>query len=322
MNKTLNQSFSVFSQNLRVKLSPLFRSFQKSSKDPEVVGEDSQEKLALLGSQLREIREKHQIPLERVSALIKIRVNLLEAIESGEISQLPEPVYAYGLIKQYAEVMGVDISYYGDLFSTKTTKETPKSDSRNWSIGQRLRPIHLYLFYLMIIIGAVNGLSFIMNRQLRENSPMIATGSSVQISALTSTPEKGKTSKTPNLIVSQSHQVSGKSGEKVVPIKTPVTSVKNEDNQGKKSVASGSSLSISVTAKEKSWVQIEVDGKVEFEGVLEMGTKQSWTAKETLVFVTGNAGGVLLGVNQEEAKLLGEPGTIKEITLKAQNPPS
>jgi hypothetical protein len=64
---------------------------------------------------------------------------------------------------------------------------------------------------------------------------------------------------------------------------------------------------------------IEVDGKTEFEGTLEGGTERSWKAKDKVVVVAGNAGGVLVTVNNGEAKRLGEPGQVEEVVFKAED---
>lgn len=74
-----------------------------------------------------------------------------------------------------------------------------------------------------------------------------------------------------------------------------------------------------IVAKDPSWVVIEVDGKTAFEGTLEGGTQRSWKAKDKVVVFTGNAGGVLVTVNNGEAKSLGEPGQVQEVVFKAED---
>jgi hypothetical protein len=62
-----------------------------------------------------------------------------------------------------------------------------------------------------------------------------------------------------------------------------------------------------------------VDGKTEFEGVLTRGTEQKWTAKETITIRTGNAGGLLVTLNKENPKTLGNLGQIQEVTFRTQD---
>lgn len=74
-------------------------------------------------------------------------------------------------------------------------------------------------------------------------------------------------------------------------------------------------LSVAVALDGTSWLKIKVDGKTEYEGILEQGVKQTWTAKEKLTIIAGNAGAVSYSVNQKPPQRLGEPGEVKEIKL-------
>jgi len=53
---------------------------------------------------------------------------------------------------------------------------------------------------------------------------------------------------------------------------------------------------------------------------LKPGTQKTWQAQEKLVFVAGNAGGLLVAYNNGQAQKLGEPGAVEELVWKADNP--
>jgi hypothetical protein len=65
----------------------------------------------------------------------------------------------------------------------------------------------------------------------------------------------------------------------------------------------------------QSWVRVVVDGKIEFEGVLSEGTAREWEASKQLILRAGNAGGVMVSLNNGVAKRLGEPGAVEEVTF-------
>lgn len=71
----------------------------------------------------------------------------------------------------------------------------------------------------------------------------------------------------------------------------------------------------SVALEEDSWMRVKVDGKTEYEGILEKGTQQTWTAQETLIIRSGNAGAVTLAINNQPSQKLGNLGEVKEVTL-------
>lgn len=64
--------------------------------------------LAELGVALREARESCGYSVEEVASRLKIMVRIVKAIEEGDKSSLPHPVYARGFIRAYAALVGVD----------------------------------------------------------------------------------------------------------------------------------------------------------------------------------------------------------------------
>ncbi|MGH8001614.1 MAG: helix-turn-helix domain-containing protein, partial [Brasilonema sp.] len=56
------------------------------------------EVIAEMGAQLRTLRLEQGLSLEQVVMLTRISRRLLQAIEQGNLTELPEPVYTQGLI--------------------------------------------------------------------------------------------------------------------------------------------------------------------------------------------------------------------------------
>src|SRR5437763_8947947 len=61
-----------------------------------------------LGRQLRRARQHLGLSLRDVNAVTAIPLNSLAALEEGNLSQLPSPVYARGYIRSYAEAVRLD----------------------------------------------------------------------------------------------------------------------------------------------------------------------------------------------------------------------
>ncbi|MBE9097218.1 RodZ domain-containing protein [Tychonema sp. LEGE 07203] len=258
--------------------------------------EPPQKKLAEIGAQLREYREQQSICLDKVAVVTMIRRNLLQAIEDGQLDQLPEPVYTQGLIKRYAEAMGLDGNQFADFFQIE-----PPARSRtklSWQDQPQLRPMHLYLFYTFLIICSVNGLS-----QLMDNSATPKNGAGTQELAL-DRQEQNRLAASPSS-TSKNQKPDG------------YAAVEAARNGQKLDKSSNKPVMVSLTFKADSWMQIEVDGKTEFEGILSTGTVRTWEADRKLVVVAGNAGGVMIAVNNGQPELLGAPGVAKELVFKA-----
>ena len=61
-----------------------------------------------LGEFLRAERQARGITLEQISADTRISMDMLRAIERGNVEQLPAPVLIKGFLKAYAEKIGLD----------------------------------------------------------------------------------------------------------------------------------------------------------------------------------------------------------------------
>ncbi|AFZ04021.1 helix-turn-helix domain-containing protein [Calothrix sp. PCC 6303] len=242
------------------------------------------EKIVEIGSKFRNLRQEYGFDIDQVVAYTKIPRRLVQAIEEGDLSNLPEPIYIQGLIKLYADALGLDGNELSSSFPTERNDSQPLSKLKTTVFGQ-LRPNHLYVLYIGLIICSVSGLSQVLNvAKFQGNN---GEEKNQQKEALVK-PTQVK----PNLDLQT--------------INNQLSPDTVEDN-----------VQVGVTLKDSSWIRVEVDGKTEFEGTLPQGTQRIWKAQDHLTLKAGNAGGVLLSVNKKQAKPLGEIGKTKELTIAA-----
>lgn len=246
--------------------------------------EQRAKKLAEMGDYLRHLREEQALSVDDVASITKVPARLLNAIEEGRLEPLPEPVYTKGFIKRYADALGLNGSEFASVFPTAQVF-TAKRQFWGELPAPQLKPIHLYLFYLVLIISAVTGLSQMVDRSAQQ--------------AVIPGTEKPATNQKP-----------AKSGNEKTQDKVALVSMKDVKN-------SSEPVKIGLNVTSDSWVRVVVDGKKEFEGMLPQGTQRTWTAKQELVLRAGNAGGVMVAYNDEQAKKLGNPGTVKQVIFKA-----
>ncbi|MBD2432701.1 MULTISPECIES: helix-turn-helix domain-containing protein [Fischerella] len=241
--------------------------------------QQQREKLTAMGAQLNSSRQEKGLSLDEMVLLTRIPRRLLQAIEQGNLAELPEPVYIQGLIRQFADALGLNGAEFASSFPIGTHRVSLKSSWKHTPIGE-LRPLHLYLLYIFMILFSVGGLSQLLNANA--------------LQAANNNQNKSKQNQE-TVIQSQKFQ--------------PVSHINKSVNPQQ--------VQIGLTLTEKSWIQVLVDGKVEYEGELPEGTHKTWKAQEQLTVRTNNAGGVLVSINKEKAKQLGEPGKQKEVTIAA-----
>lgn len=263
------------------------------------------QKLQEIGSLLYQIRQEKRITIEAISAQTFIQARLLRAIEQGQLEELPEPVYIREFIKKFALALGQDGSKFAkefdlnvapealppqvkqQLVNSQTSQKLPSLPSFQFGLPFQLRPYHLYIFYILLIVMSVK---FLANL--------------VEPSSLQANREQD-----PEELLTQS---SFSTTRPVVQSPQSVTISQPINDRANKLVV------VDVNVKDRCWVRVMVDGKKDFEGFLDGGTRKTWTANEQLTIRAGNAGGVFVTLkDKNESKQLGKPGQVEEVTYKA-----
>jgi len=274
-------------------------------------------KLQAIGAYLRQARQQQSLSLEQVEVLTKIQPRLLSAIEDGRLDQLPEPVFVQGYIKLFAQALGLDGTSFAATFPTDTAIKPLRQSQWRTSFKMQLRPIHLYCLYACLIFAAVNGLSYLLgDPSLPEvievavadpQQPPLPANSSAAVNS-TTTQAQISTTNSPMTTnnAQQTTQPSLRSLEQLT-AQLPFPTVFGTDTS--------KPLQVGIKLKEQSWLRIEADGKTLFEGVLTEGTEKAWSADKTVTLRAGNAGGVLVAVNNSDFKPMGDPGAVEEKTI-------
>jgi cytoskeleton protein RodZ len=77
-------------------------------------------------------------------------------------------------------------------------------------------------------------------------------------------------------------------------------------------------ISLTLKTTQRAWTKITADGKVVMQDLLEAGQERGFDATQQMIVLTGNAGGVILTLNQENLGTLGNVGQVIERTWNVQ----
>jgi len=249
------------------------------------------ELLSEIGGYLRKLRQHQDVSLEDVASKTLIPVRTLAAIEAGDLKRLPEPVYVQGFIKRYAEAIGVDGTEFANAFPTHIHPRTSRSSWRG-RVEAQLRPVHLYLLYTLLVVGAVSGLSYLLNRSTGQPTRYASTSQTVG-------------SPTPV-------------GEVYGP---PAPQQRMAPGSTAKPTVSDKPVRVSLTVKgQQSWLRVLVDGKTEFEGMLPQGAQRTWSGHDQVTVRAGDAGAIEVSYNESQPRPLGQPGDVQERTFGKNAP--
>lgn len=254
-----------------------------------------QEELDRISVLLQEKRQSQGWDIESISTKIHITKNVLRAIENADLHRLPEPVFIKELLKKYSDFLGMNIDDHIEKFPTKKNKKHKnKSSYKNivnpFNLNINFNSKYLYIIYVALLFFSVKSLNDMLKptpftiQDSIENQNM---GNQLEESTVTNNPPTPSQNQTENSTI-------------------PVV----EEN-----VSNPEQLKVNLKAQDDSWVRVIIDGDTQFEGILTKGTEREWVAKKEFTIRAGNAGGLLISVNEETPKQIGQLGQVEEITL-------
>lgn len=298
-----------------------------------------------LGEYLRAERQARGISLEQIFADTRISMEMLRAIENGNVEQLPAPILIKGFLKAYAEKIGLDpeevIVEYQNLI-----EEVGDHQEGIEKFHQRLQPqsSNKKLLVLVIALTLLTGLIFFWYRSssVRKQSTSSSTGKfvsptavdqravkSVSDSGINQTKSAQSSRRTQGELMTGSESDSSELGGQAGPAASTGAEVsKIGEGSG---YPSGESLQeegifppgqspylLRAEAAETTWIRISTDETGEHEYLLQPGEQLTWRASSNYKLLIGNAGGIQLYLNDEPLKRLGETGQV--VYLKLPDP--
>ncbi|HEY8740435.1 MAG TPA: RodZ domain-containing protein [Candidatus Dormibacteraeota bacterium] len=96
----------------------------------------------MLGSQLKQARETHQLTLNEVEWATKIRGEYLQALEDEQFDKLPSGTHARGFLRSYARYLGLDPDPLVDEYNHASSAATEIVSTRP-AVAQRRRDFTL-----------------------------------------------------------------------------------------------------------------------------------------------------------------------------------
>jgi len=259
-----------------------------------------------LGEMLKAAREEHNLTLEEVEKAIHIRRHLLEALEENNFKELPSPVVARGLIRNYAKYLKLDpvealTLYDGNgVVTVKGQRLTPDGiEFMNLTMTSRRSINWEFIFgvlLFLLIIGAGGYLAY---------------GAVVQPIATptpTKTPRATGVSNDSALLLPTVTPPPTNTPTPLPPTDTPTPEIITGVN-------------VELVIRQASWVQILADDVKVFEGILQPNTTRSWSGQRRVAIRAGNGGGVEVIVNGDNKGLMGAEGqVVDQIWEKVDDP--
>lgn len=122
-----------------------------------------------LGERLYGMRKERRISLREISRDTRIQIKYLEALEKGDYSKLPPPVYVKGFLRSYADFFGVKHSYLlkpydremGIQDNLNKKEDSSKTKKKNIRIISGFAITPKFLTIIVAVVMIVGGLAYL-----------------------------------------------------------------------------------------------------------------------------------------------------------------
>lgn len=232
------------------------------------------------GEELRRQREMRDVSVREISETTKISTRFLEAIETGDLSSLPAPVFTRGFIREYATYLGLDPEDIVDRYMSVVAREERKREHEEEEMRDRISgrlpvgPGTPAFKWIVIAIVA-----------------LVVLGAGIWLAT------SGETD--PGTVPAE-QAASEESSEPVAPEPATDTAATVAD-----------SIQMILTASSDSWIDLQVDDQPPTDFTLQAGGSRTFEAESRILIRTvGNAGGVTVELNGMQARPLGRTNQV------------
>lgn len=246
--------------------------------------EKQQENLSIF-EELKQIRLKKKIDLQTIAEKSKINLKYLEAIESGNLEEIPT-VYDKLFFQTYLSYLKIRNSEHfiqeyrklrkgenADLTTTVKKIKSKESDGRKLTqIKQLFFIIPIFIVVLFIIILAIN------SKMVTGDKAELVKEISIQDVLEELAPQQADRSTLTGGVLTD--------------------------------ISERSAVVVKLSTLDLTWLRCVKDRRDTTEYLLKKGDKVSFSADSTLSFLVGNAAGVQFNINGTDAGILGNVGEV------------
>ncbi len=278
----------------------------------------SQTIFSAVGKSLWERRESLSLTLDEIERHTHVRKHYLQEMEAGEFASLPSSVQARGMLNNYAHFLNLDVDKILLTFADglqaqrverqasleqdlqKPTTKIPflpglQSKMQLPAMIRRYISVDIFVgggLVILLLTFAIWGTNRVIN--FGAGSTPRPTAPSI-LNILVSSPEIETV--TPGMTAS----VSGSSAGIPVAGETLVLTLP---------AAGNGPVQVVVIAQESAWVRVTVDGKVQYEGRVTVGSAYPFDGNTQIEVLTGNGRAISILYNQNTLGPMGDFGEV------------
>ena len=275
-----------------------------------------------IGKVIKTQRERLGFNLPNIENQIFIPERYLIAIESGNLEELPSTVQGRGMVKNYAQFLGLDpeplLLSYAEALQTRLPKDNGRQSKSKVGFSGRvwlrrfLSSPNLFWVVVVVLIGTVSIWSTVLIFGNKETAPeateTIPGVADILLPTITFTPML----ETPEPVTGEIEMDIDPTADTGDPIVEEGVSTATQGLTGNEKVQ------VQLIILQRTWVRVTVDNILAFEGRLLPGSVKLFGGELSIEVLTGNASGVEVIFNQRDLGAMGLYGEVIDRVYTAQ----
>jgi cytoskeleton protein RodZ len=268
-----------------------------------------------IGRKLRIQRESLNLKISDIERFTHLRQKYIEALEKGDIDELPSPVQGRGMLSNYARFLNMDdeglLLRFADALQTRRAERLAPKASPGWFKRRPARQTKGILRLLtpdmvvssLVILGLF-GFAIWSAAQvsaIQQDAPPEPSLIAISNLMLTVSPQPEAIAATPQLIATPEPLQFAAIAEAAEP---------EVDMTSTLPVLGDAPLQVYVIANQRAFLRVTTDNKEVFNGRVVPGSAYPFSAQDQIELTTGNAAALQVFYNQTD---LGTLGTIGQV---------
>jgi cytoskeletal protein RodZ len=281
------------------------------------------------GDELRRAREARKITLQEIAATTKISCRALQALEEEHFDQLPGGIFNKGFVRAYARYVGLDEEKTLAAYVVAARAENSDTDLQAMSsqvAGNSQNDSSFSAAAVMAVVAVLVAL-LLGGLWLREHRREAREAAAAQSAAEPSSPESApiappSPANSANPVEGQTPPAAAKAESSAAPVAAaPPAAAEAAKAEAPATTADAQAapVELSLTATQRVWISVRSDGKAVETLTMDPDKPElhsrSYKAKEKIVVLLGNPGGVTAVLNGKPLGKLGEVGQRATLTF-------
>ncbi len=275
-----------------------------------------------VGRLLQNQRQILGLTLDEIANHTHLKIRFLQALEAGEIEQLPSPVQGRGMLKNYASFLGLNtdeiLLQFAEGLQNRRATAAPEPEQKNIRPKNRPKRRERRFFSRDIIIGSALALfmvTFIIwgafqVTEIRGATQVEPTAPSIAEVLLPSQTPTLLPTITPTPLDPLDIGI-----EAAVPVADQPETADEGENIIFVSESFEGPVQVQIVVRQRAWMRITVDEEVEFDGRVIPGSAYAFAGTDYVEITTGNGAGLQVIYNDLDLGVLGAYGEIIDFVI-------